>query len=346
LIAKPRSGNRPVPSAPVVALSGGIGGAKLALGLDRVLDAGQLTVICNTGDDFRHLGLHISPDIDTVLYTLSGLSDPDRGWGRRDETWNVMAGLEKLGGETWFRLGDRDLAMHLERTERLRAGETLATVTDVLRRRLGVTARVVPMSDDPVRTQLSTEAGWVEFQDYFVRQRCEPTVKQIAFVGAEASTPAPAVLPALNDANLQAVIICPSNPLVSIEPILAVPGVREALASCTAPVIGVSPIIGGRAVRGPTVKLMHELGLDSSATGVAERYAGLVDAWIVDETDAGSAVPDGVERIVTNTLMISLEDRERLARDVLAAARRLPSVQSSAGVAARADTSARRQSPE
>jgi LPPG:FO 2-phospho-L-lactate transferase len=181
---------------------------------------------------------------------------------------------------------------------------------------------------------LLTKAGWIEFQDYFVRRRCEPVVKEIAFVGAEVSTPAPAVLAALNDKDVQAVVICPSNPLVSIEPILAVPGIREALASCTAPVIAVSPIIGGRALRGPTVKLMRELGLDSSATGVAERYAGLIDGWVVDEADAESAVPSGVERIVTKTLMISLEDRERLALDVLAAARRLAAAQSTSGVAA------------
>ena len=307
----------------MIALSGGIGGAKLALGLYRVLDPGALTVICNTADDFRHLGLHIAPDLDTVLYTLSGLSDPDRGWGRGEETWQVMDSLEALGGETWFRLGDKDLATHLERTHRLRAGETLSGVTERLRRRLGISAAVVPMSDDAVRTRLLSAGEWIDFQHYFVRLRCEPVVEAIAFAGAEQAAPAPGVLSALRDPRLQAVVICPSNPLVSIEPILAVSGIREALRRCTAPVIGVSPLIGARALRGPAAKLMNELGLDASAGGVARRYAGLIDAWIVDETDAHTAVPDGVERVATRIVMLSLEDRERLARDVLEVARRL-----------------------
>ena len=307
----------------VVALSGGVGGAKLALGLHRVLDNGKLTVICNTGDDFRHLGLHICPDIDTILYTLSGLADPDRGWGRHDETWNFMEALKDLGGETWFRIGDRDLATHIERTHRLEHGEPLSVATDHFRRRLGISTRIVPMSDDPVRTQLLSEAGWLDFQDYFVRQRCNPVVREIAFTGAEKSGPAPGVVAALNDPQLQTVVICPSNPLISIEPILAVPGIREALKGCSAPLIGVSPIIGGRAVRGPADKLMRELSFGSSAASVAQRYADLIDAWVVDKVDADTPVPSGVKKVVTSTMMVSMEDRERLARDVLDAAQQM-----------------------
>ncbi len=320
--------------ASIVALTGGIGGAKLALGLQRVLDPGQLAVICNTGDDFRHLGLEISPDIDTILYTLSGLSDPDRGWGRREETWNFMAALGDFGGETWFQLGDKDLAIHVERTRRLEDGETLSAVTDGFRRRLGLATRILPMSDDPVRTRLLTADGWLDFQDYFVRQRCEPAVTEIVFAGAETAKPPSAVLAALSDPELRAVVICPSNPLISIEPILAVPGIREALASCRAPIIGVSPIIGGQAVRGPTAKLMRELGLDSSASAVALRYAELIDAWLVDRVDAEASVPAGVHKVVAETMMVSLEDRERLARAVLACALRLGSRRPTAVVAA------------
>ena len=308
--------------ASVVALTGGIGGAKLALGLQRVLEAGQLTTICNTGDDFRHLGLDISPDIDTILYTLSGLSDPERGWGRREETWSFMAALEEFGGATWFRLGDKDLATHVERTRRLGDGETLSSVTDSFRRRLGLATRILPMSDDVVRTRLLTADGWLDFQDYFVRQRCRPAVTEIAFAGAETAKPPPKALAVLSDPELRAVVICPSNPLISIEPILAVPGIREALASCAAPVVGVSPIIGGQAVRGPTAKLMRELGLDSSATAVAQRYADIIDAWVVDRVDMETTVPAGVDKVVAETMMVSLEDRERLASAVLDFAQR------------------------
>ena len=311
----------------VVALSGGVGGAKLALGLHRILDTGKLTVICNTGDDFRHLGLRICPDIDTILYTLSELADPDRGWGRHGETWNFMEALKDLGGETWFRIGDRDLAIHTERTQRLEHGESLSAVTDHFRQRLGISTRIVPMSDDPVRTQLLSETGWLDFQDYFVRQRCNPVVRKIAFAGAEKSGPAPGAISALNDPQLQAVVICPSNPLISIEPILAVPGIREALKGCSAPLIGVSPIIGGRAVRGPADKLMRELSFDSSAAAVAQRYSDLIDAWVVDKVDEDTLVPSNIKKVITSTMMVSMEDRERLARDVLDATQQMSSKQ-------------------
>ena len=208
----------------MLALSGGVGGAKLALGLYRILPPDTLTVVANTGDDFEHLGLSISPDLDTLLYTLSGQDNPELGWGRRGETWTFMAALEALGGETWFRLGDGDLATHVERTRRLKAGESLSAIIDDFRRRLGIRARLLPMSDDQVRTRLRTEAGWLDFQDYFVRLRCEPVVRELAFAGAETARPHPDFLAALADPQLRAVVICPSNPFISIDPILAVPG--------------------------------------------------------------------------------------------------------------------------
>lgn len=310
-------------SGHVIALSGGVGGAKLALGLSLVLDAGQLTIVANTGDDFTHLGLAISPDIDTLVYTLSGLADPVRGWGRRDETWAFMEALERLGGETWFRLGDRDIAMHVERTRRLAAGETLSAITEHMRRRLGISAAIVPMTDDPVRTRLNTDQGWLDFQDYFVRRRCEPVVREISYQGAETARPARALQQALTESEVRAVVICPSNPLLSIEPILSLRRVRAMLASCAAPVLAVSPLIGGHAVKGPTAKLMRELGLDVSPAGVAHRYAGLIDALIVDEGDMQAPIPADVERIAAPILMTTIEDCERLAAAVLAAADRL-----------------------
>jgi LPPG:FO 2-phospho-L-lactate transferase len=304
----------------VLALSGGIGGAKLALGLSRILPGGDLVVVANTGDDFEHLGLAISPDLDTLMYTLAGLDDPQRGWGRRDETWTFMAALAALGGETWFQLGDGDLATHVERTRRLAAGETLSAIAADLCRRLGLAATILPMSDDRVRTRLRTAEGWLDFQDYFVRRRCEPEVREIAYQGAERARPQPAVLAALGDMSLRAVVICPSNPLVSIEPILAVRGLREAIARCTAPVVAVSPIIGGRAVKGPTAKMMAELGIPATAEAVARRYADLIDGYVVDHADGATPIDLGIPVTVAHTLMVTIEDRERLARDVLAAA--------------------------
>jgi LPPG:FO 2-phospho-L-lactate transferase len=304
----------------VLALSGGVGGAKLALGLSRVVPPGKLVVIANTGDDFEHLGLSISPDIDTLLYALAGIDNQETGWGRRDETWAFMAALEALGGETWFRLGDRDLAIHVERTRRLRAGEPLSRITAQFCRRLGLAARVLPMSDDPVRTRVRTPEGWLDFQQYFVRHRCMPRVVELSFAGVASANPHPDFLAAIADPALRAVVICPSNPFISIEPILAIPGVREALRACRAPVIGVAPIIGGRAVKGPTAKMMQELGLDVSAAAVACRYGDLLDAYVLDEADAASAAELSVPAISTRALMVTLADRERLARTVLAAA--------------------------
>ena len=305
----------------VVALSGGVGGAKLALGLSRVLPAEELLVVCNTGDDFEHLGLCISPDIDTVMYTLAGVANPELGWGRGDETWSFMETLDTLGGETWFRLGDRDLAVHVERTRRLRAGETLSAITADLCARLGVAPRVLPMSDDPVRTRVRTDEGWIDFQDYFVRRRCEPVVHELAFHGAATARAQPDFLAALTDRQLKAVVICPSNPFISIEPILAVPGVREALADCAAPVVAVSPLIGGRAIKGPTAKMMAELGMTPSAGGVARRYDDLIDGYVCDFADMDQVAGISAKVTLGQTMMTTLADREALARTVLGAAR-------------------------
>ena len=307
----------------VLALSGGVGGAKLALGLYRTLPADALTIIANTGDDFEHLGLAISPDLDTLLYTLSGQDNPELGWGRRGETWNFMAALEALGGETWFRLGDGDLATHVERTRRLKAGESLSAITDDFRRRLGIAAHLVPMSDDPVQTRLRTPDGWLDFQDYFVRLRCAPAISELAFAGAETARPHPEFLAALTDPALRLVVICPSNPFISIDPILAVPGIRAALRECRAPVVAVSPIIAGKAVKGPTAKMMAELGLPIDAATVARHYGDILDLYIADEEDAAALAGLDVPVVLTRTLMQTLADREALARTVIAAAERV-----------------------
>jgi len=279
-------------------------------------------VVANTGDDFEHLGLAISPDVDTLLYTLAGLDNPELGWGRRDETWTFMKALGSLGGETWFNLGDGDLATHVERTRRLSAGESLSEITGDFRRRLGISARLLPMSDDRVRTRLLTAAGWLDFQHYFVRQRCTPAVREIAFAGADEARPQQEFLAALSDRNLRAVVICPSNPFISVDPILALPGVREALRACAAPVVAVSPIIGGKAVKGPTAKMMAELGLPVDAGAVARHYGDILDLYVADETDADEVRDLGLPVAFTRTLMLSFADREALARAVLDAAAR------------------------
>jgi LPPG:FO 2-phospho-L-lactate transferase len=307
----------------VVALCGGIGGAKLVLGLSRVIAPADLTVIVNTADDFERLGLAVSPDLDTVMYTLAGLDDPQRGWGRRDESWSFMGALAALGGETWFRLGDGDLATHVERTRRLRQGEKLSVITADFCRRLGVAVEILPMSDDKVRTRVCTDSGDLDFQDYFVRRRCAPVVRRLDYEGAAMACPPDPALAALRDSRLRAVVICPSNPLLSIEPMLAMPPLREAVAACPAPVIGVSPIIAGAAVKGPTAKMMAELGLPVTASAVARRYSDLLDGYVVDQADASHTQEIDVPVMITSTLMLSLADREALARDVLGHADRL-----------------------
>jgi LPPG:FO 2-phospho-L-lactate transferase len=305
-------------SGTVVALCGGIGGAKLALGLARTLDPDDLTIVVNTGDDFEHLGLNISPDIDTVLYTLGGVADRERGWGRSGETWHFMEAVRELGGESWFQLGDRDLAMHVERTRWLREGRTLEAFVEQAARALGIQARILPMTSDPVRTIVETSEGTLPFQRYFVERRCMPVVQSLRFEGAAQATPATGLLAALSGSTTSAIVICPSNPYLSIDPMLAVPGVRDALANAHAPVIAVSPIIGGQAVKGPTVKIMAELGIDANTAAVAGHYRGLIDGLVLDNADASEAAGVEVPVLVTHTLMIELGDRDRLARDVVA----------------------------
>lgn len=310
-----------------LALSGGVGGAKLALGLSRMLPPEELLVVANTGDDFEHLGLLVCPDIDTVTYTLAGLANPETGWGRADEGWRFMEALAAIGGETWFRLGDRDLAVHLERTRRVAAGETLSGVTQDIGTRLGVRPTVAPMSDQPVRTIVETAGGPLAFQHYFVREQCAPRVTGFRFEGAQRARPSPAFAAALQG-GLTSVVICPSNPFISIDPILAVPGVREGLRRCGAPIVAVSPIVGGRALKGPTAKMMTELGIPSGAAEVARHYRGLIDGFVLDAGDAADA--DAIRRLgpavlVTETVMQSLDDKVRLAREVLDFARILGS---------------------
>ena len=307
----------------VLALSGGVGGAKLALGLNNIVPPGKLTVVANTGDDFEHLGLHVSPDIDTLLYTLAGLDNPKTGWGRRDETWTFMEALAALGGETWFRLGDGDLAVHVERTRRLRAGEPLSHIIRDFADRLGVRASIVPMTDDRVRTRVLTTEGWLDFQRYFVEQQCRPAVTAFSYDGAASATPHPDIVAAISRPDLRAIVICPSNPFISIEPILALPGMRKALEASTAPIVAVAPIIGGKAIKGPTAKMMRELGFEVGAETVAKRYGELLDGYIVDHLDAALVTKLPIPTIATNALMVSLADREHLAKTVLSLADKL-----------------------
>jgi LPPG:FO 2-phospho-L-lactate transferase len=304
-------------SGDVLALCGGIGGAKLALGLYRVLEAGRLTLVVNTGDDFEHLGLNISPDLDTVLYTLAGLADPERGWGRAQETWEFIAALRQLDGEDWFQLGDRDLAMHVLRTNWLRSGKTLTEFAAHVARQLGISARILPMTDAAVRTIVDTSEGHLPFQHYFVRRHCEPVLRGIRFEGATEARPAPGLVEFIGSQALRAIVICPSNPYLSIDPIFAVPGIAAALGASAAPVVAVSPIIGGQAVKGPTGKIMAELGIAASTRAIALHYRGLIDGLVIDEDDADDRVQIGVPVLVTRTLMTDVADRERLARDIV-----------------------------
>ena len=301
----------------IAALAGGVGGAKLAHGLAQLLTPSELTIIVNTGDDFEHLGLYISPDLDTVCYTLAGLANPLTGWGRAGETWNAIENIETLGGQTWFRLGDRDLGTHLLRTERRKRGEKLSTITRDFCRAWGIAHPVIPMTDDPVYTMVATkEMGELAFQEYFVHQRCEPSVTGFRFDGLEHALPAQGVLEAIHAAD--AVVFCPSNPWVSIDPILAVAGIRQA---CEAkPVIAVSPIIGGDVVKGPAAKMYRELGIQPSAFAVAKHYQGLLHGFVFDTIDQESAPlieKLGMKTMNTESIMRDHEGRRRLAKDVL-----------------------------
>jgi LPPG:FO 2-phospho-L-lactate transferase len=307
----------------VVALAGGVGGAKLADGLMRCR-GGELTVIVNTGDDFEHLGLSISPDLDTVMYTLAGIANRETGWGITGETWHALAQLARLGGPDWFRLGDRDLATHILRTERLRRGERLTAITADLCAALGIAARVLPMTDDRVRTIVHSGEERYAFQDYFVRLRCAPPVTGLTFEAAAAARPSAEVTAALADASLAAIILCPSNPYLSIDPILAVPGLRDAIVAAQVPVLAVSPIIGGTAVKGPAAKMMKELGFGASVVTIARHYAGLIGGLVIDDADAqhaGEIEASGVRVRVSAILMRDADDRTRLAAECLAFAR-------------------------
>lgn len=299
----------------ILAITGGVGGAKLALGLSRLLGPDELAFAVNTGDDFQHLGFEIAPDTDTLIYTLSELANTELGWGRRDETWNFMSALESLGGETWFRLGDRDLALHVTRTRMLAGGASRTEATAAIAQALGVRHAILPMSDDPVRTIVHTPGGPLAFQHYFVRDRCAPAVTGFEFLGVAAAAPNPAILEWI--ARADGIVICPSNPFVSVDPLLCVPGMREALRAAAAPVVAVSPIIGGTAVKGPTAKMMRELDVPASADQVAAHYGDLLDGFVLDQQDAQRQPSLAVPSIVTQTLMITLRDRVDLAAATL-----------------------------
>ena len=302
----------------VVVLTGGVGGAKLVLGLQRIVAADRLTAIVNTGDDFQHLGLHVSPDIDTLLYTLSGKANQAQGWGREGESWSFMAALRELGGEDWFALGDGDLALHILRTMRLARGEGLAAITRDFARAWDIAIGVLPMSEQSVATRVVTDQGELAFQHYFVELRCTPTVNAVRFAGADDAAPGPGVVEAIEAADI--ILIAPSNPYLSVDPLLAVTGIAGALARARAPIVAVSPIVGGKAVKGPTAKLMTELGLCVDNAAIALHYSGLINGLLVHADDAA---PDDIAIGRTDTLMYSLEDRVRVAEAALALARRL-----------------------
>jgi LPPG:FO 2-phospho-L-lactate transferase len=307
----------------VIALTGGVGGAKLALGLSLIVPDERLACLVNTADDFVHLGLHISPDLDTVLYTLAGCSNPDTGWGRRDETWTFMTVLQQLGGPTWFRIGDGDLALHVERTRRLTVGEPLTAVMADFAQRFGVRTRLLPMTEQSVRTRLLTDVGELEFQDYFVARRATPIVQRILYAGCEAARMPIPLVNALESPALRAIAICPSNPYLSIDPILAVPALRTRLMGRRIPVVAVCPVIGGQAIKGPTAKLMRELGVAVTPAAVAAHYDGILDGLVIDTADAAWADRCGLPVHVTATLMSTIDDRRRLAAETLEFAQRL-----------------------
>jgi LPPG:FO 2-phospho-L-lactate transferase len=306
----------------IVVLAGGVGAARFLEGLVQVAPPEEIVAIINTGDDMVFHGLHVSPDIDIVTYTLAGIVDESQGWGVRDDTTHALSMLAQLGAETWFKLGDRDLAVHIRRTELLRAGWTLSEVTDAFRRALKVGVRLLPMSDDQVATEICTPVGWLHFQRYLVQRRARDEVLGVRFIGIDRACPAPGVIEALQQAD--AVIIAPSNPVVSVGTILAVPGVRDAVTSTPAPVVAVSPIVAGAPIKGPAAPLMRAVGLDVSARGVAVCYRGVIDTLIIDQADAGLADEIrafGMEVAVTDTIMHGRAAKRRLAETALSAAR-------------------------
>ena len=294
----------------ITALAGGVGGAKLAYGLAQILSPEDLTIIVNTGDDFEHLGLSISPDLDTVCYTLAGLANPETGWGRINESWNTIANIEKLGGPAWFRLGDQDIATHLERTRRLKGGETLSQITTAFCKAWGIQHTILPMTDSPVRTMVDSDEGELAFQEYFVHRLCAPKVRGFRFDGVDSAEPAFGAREAIESA--EAIVICPSNPWVSIDPILRVIPIPP-----KKKVVAVSPIIGGKTVKGPAAKMYAELGIEPSALAVAEHYRHFLSGFVLDNVDAHLSDKISTKTLKTDTLMNSLTDRTRLAMDVL-----------------------------
>jgi LPPG:FO 2-phospho-L-lactate transferase len=299
----------------VTVLTGGVGGAKLALGLCHAMPAEDVTAIVNTGDDFTHLGLAISPDIDTLLYTLAGKANPLQGWGRAQESWSFMEAIRSLGGEDWFALGDGDLALHVLRTHRLREGTALSAIIADFAAAWRIPAKILPMSDAPVATRVLTQVGELAFQHYFVKHKCAPSVRAIHFAGAQAARAAPGVVEALHNEHTRAILIAPSNPFLSIDPILAVPAIRQALMQTRVPVVAVSPIVGGAAVKGPTAKIMREMGFEVSADTVSRHYGDLIDGMLIDARDPPTALE--LPHARTDTLMETLDDRIRVARAAL-----------------------------
>lgn len=303
-----------------LALSGGIGGAKLSLGLEHVIQSPKLMIAVNTGDDFRHMGLYISPDLDTLMYTLSGRSDPERGWGLVNETWSFMETIKEIGGESWFQLGDRDLATHVERTNRLNKGEKLSAITSLFCSKYGIEAQIIPATDDPLQTLVETMAGFISFQNYFVREQCKPKIVSLQFNGSETAKPCTDLEQVLSSSKLETVIICPSNPFLSIDPILSVKGIKEGLKQNRAKVIAVTPIVGGDAVKGPTAKNLRDLGYPVSALAVAKYYSSFIDGFILDkedEQDAPLIESLGIKVCLEDTIMIDLKSKIRLAERVL-----------------------------
>lgn len=310
----------------VVLLAGGVGGARMAEGFARVLPAGALTVIANVGDDEEFYGLRVCPDIDTLLYTLSDRIDRGQGWGVAEDTVKALDVLRELGAPAWMKLGDADFGLHIWRSWRLDAGESLSQITAAASERMGARATILPATDDPLRTKLNTDEGWMDFQPWFVGKRCAPKVSELRYEGAAAARPSKQALAALADADL--IVIAPSNPLLSIEPILAVPGLREAVVASPAPCIGVSPLIGGKAVKGPLARLMEDLGLEATTRTVAARYEGLLDGFVVDTSDTADAEAlkaSNLKVAATDILMGGPEGAERLAREALAFAAQLAS---------------------
>ncbi|HVF92507.1 MAG TPA: 2-phospho-L-lactate transferase [Blastocatellia bacterium] len=302
----------------ITALAGGVGAAKFLLGLSRVLSPEEITIIANTGDDIELFGLRICPDIDTLAYTLSGVINEETGWGIKGDTFESLKWMARYGEASWFNLGDRDLATHIHRTDRLRRGRSLAEVTEHISRALGVRERILPMTESYTPTRVVTDEGEMHFQEYFVRRRCEPKVREIKFDAIESARPGPGVESAIRDAD--AVIICPSNPFISIGPILAVPGVREALKETRATRLAITPIIGGKALKGPAAEMLRDLGHEVSARGVAGFYRELVDIFVLDQTDA--ELRPGIEALgpraaILDTIMKTLDDKRRLAREVM-----------------------------